>query len=54
MGGVQEVGGERAGGGIPKVAEPGEKEKKFAIFITFYNRNRTEAGPPTEGGGKWE
>ena len=43
------------GSGIPK--EAGDREKLRKILqrcITFYNRNRTEAGTCMEEGGKWE
>ena len=55
MGGVREAGGEGAESGIPK--EAGDREKLRKILqhcITFYNRNRTEAGARMEEGGKRE
>ena len=55
MGGVREAGGEGVGSGIPK--EAGDREKLRKILqhcITFYNRNRTEAGARMEEGGKRE
>ena len=55
IGGGRGTGGEGAGSGIPKGA--GDREKLGKILqhcITFYNRNRTEAGTRMEEGGKRE
>ena len=53
MGGVREAGGEGAGSRIPKEAGDREKLRKISQHcITFYNRNRTEAGTRREEGGK--
>ena len=54
-GGVREAGGEGWGSGIPKEAGDREKLRKISQHcITFYNRNRTEAGTRMEEGGKRE
>ena len=55
MGGVREARGEGAGSGIPKQAGDREKLRKISQnCVTFYNRNRTEAGARMEEGGKRE
>ena len=57
IGGMRGTGGGRrgAGSGIPKEAGYREKLRKISQHcITFYNRNRTEAGTRMEEGGKRE
>ena len=54
-GGVREAGGERAGSGIPRVAETGRKGEKFAILRNILQSTQNkEAGTHKEGGEKRE